>query len=558
MSRLDVKIGSENCLLLVASSLLTTAGLAAETKTTASEAKTLPLELSQALTSFDTGFSKIFPGGVAAYQNLFREKLSSKPVAFTNIEKPPTVTLEPGTSTYANFEQHGHRELGRCCFVLVAGGVGQRLGYSGIKLSLPFNTMTMTSYLEKYFRHLKTIWDFAKHDEPTTPAPALALLVSEETSDATRSLLQEHDYFGYPVDRVSFVKQQGGPAIKNVNGDVALDDDGNVVTLPMGHGDVHALLHSSGWAKDRLDEGAKWCMFFQDTNGLAFNVTAALLGVSKEQNLDMNVATVPRHVNEKAGVIVTADGPQGRRTSNIEYNVLEKDEAGPDGFSLFPGNTNNFVLAMGNYVNVLNSTGGVMPPMLNIKGINADGSLVKPTRLETLMQDVSFAYAPNKVAATMLPRWLSFSPLKDKTVEKGGIYCAFPVEMQGYECNEKLIKLAAESKNGTVELPPASEETFLGVTAKVPGTLINIDPEAFGVSLEDFKSKFADNCHVSLAPGSSLDLKTLTTGAIKDLNVEGHVEVRGSQVSRSSKAKKLTTCDLDASDSLKMRGFRVC
>jgi UDP-sugar pyrophosphorylase len=34
-------------------------------------------------------------------------------------------------------EKTGLAELERVCFVLIAGGLGERLGYSGIKISLP-------------------------------------------------------------------------------------------------------------------------------------------------------------------------------------------------------------------------------------------------------------------------------------------------------------------------------------------------------------------------------------------------------------------------------------
>ena len=37
-----------------------------------------------------------------------------------------------------------------CGFVLVAGGLGERLGYGDIKLRLPSETCTMTTYLQLY------------------------------------------------------------------------------------------------------------------------------------------------------------------------------------------------------------------------------------------------------------------------------------------------------------------------------------------------------------------------------------------------------------------------
>lgn len=41
-----------------------------------------------------------------------------------------------------------------CGFVLVAGGLGERLGYGDIKLRLPSETCTMTTYLQLYIRQI--------------------------------------------------------------------------------------------------------------------------------------------------------------------------------------------------------------------------------------------------------------------------------------------------------------------------------------------------------------------------------------------------------------------
>jgi len=48
-------------------------------------------------------------------------------------------------------ESAGMGELSKVCFVLIAGGLGERLGYSGIKVSLPVVTIEEDySYLKYY------------------------------------------------------------------------------------------------------------------------------------------------------------------------------------------------------------------------------------------------------------------------------------------------------------------------------------------------------------------------------------------------------------------------
>ena len=47
---------------------------------------------------------------------------------------PDGEMFEIGTDSYAEFESLGLKEMGKCGFALVAGGLGERLGYGGIKV----------------------------------------------------------------------------------------------------------------------------------------------------------------------------------------------------------------------------------------------------------------------------------------------------------------------------------------------------------------------------------------------------------------------------------------
>lgn len=47
---------------------------------------------------------------------------------------PTGKKFEIGTPEYTKTEKKGIRELGKVGFVLVAGGLGERLGYSGAKV----------------------------------------------------------------------------------------------------------------------------------------------------------------------------------------------------------------------------------------------------------------------------------------------------------------------------------------------------------------------------------------------------------------------------------------
>lgn len=50
------------------------------------------------------------------------------------LKVPKGEVLTFGDGNYINFEDAGIREAQKAAFVLVAGGLGERLGYNGIKV----------------------------------------------------------------------------------------------------------------------------------------------------------------------------------------------------------------------------------------------------------------------------------------------------------------------------------------------------------------------------------------------------------------------------------------
>ena len=114
-------------------------------------------------------------------------------------------------------------------------GLGERLGYDGIKVSLPTESTTGTCYLELY---IKTILAFERRSGNTLP---LCLMLSKDTEAATRALLRENNNFGMRADQISFVVQAGVPALSDDKAHFVLENDA-ILCKPHGHGDVHSLL----------------------------------------------------------------------------------------------------------------------------------------------------------------------------------------------------------------------------------------------------------------------------------------------------------------------------
>ena len=62
-------------------------------------------------------------------------------------EVPAGERLTVDTDAFHGMEAKGMSEMAGACFVLVAGGLGERLGYNGIKVELPSEITTETSYV---------------------------------------------------------------------------------------------------------------------------------------------------------------------------------------------------------------------------------------------------------------------------------------------------------------------------------------------------------------------------------------------------------------------------
>ena len=102
-----------------------------------------------------------YPGGLPAYlskaktllkesadgTNPFEEFEASVPEGESLSFEEPNANPHTGM-TFTEAEQAGLTGIGDTVFVLVAGGLGERLGYSGIKLSLETNLCTNKCYLE--------------------------------------------------------------------------------------------------------------------------------------------------------------------------------------------------------------------------------------------------------------------------------------------------------------------------------------------------------------------------------------------------------------------------
>lgn len=105
-----------------------------------------------------------YPGGLASYIKTARElladsKAGKNPFDGFTPSVPTGEVLAYADDNFINFEKKGICEAQNAAFVLVAGGLGERLGYNGIKLALPSESTTGTCFLQHYIECILALED---------------------------------------------------------------------------------------------------------------------------------------------------------------------------------------------------------------------------------------------------------------------------------------------------------------------------------------------------------------------------------------------------------------
>lgn len=417
------------------------------------------------------------------------------------------------------FEKNGEEQLEGCAFVLVAGGMGERLGFGTkenprIKISIIAEVTTGVTFMEMYAQYLLA---FEKKIEAKKGAAAkilplpLVIMTSDETDELTKKFLEKNSFFGLKKSQISYMKQSGVPALEDVNATLHVDAKNHIVRKPHGHGDVHHLLHKEGLVTKWKSEGRKWLVVFQDTNPLHFRCLTAILGVSAQNKYVMNSVAVPRFANEKVGGIAQLTSSSGKpMTISVEYNQLEPllkssggDVQDSTGYSPYPGNTNTLVFDIGRMADILAEGKGKVEEFVNPKWADDAKSKFKtPTRLECMMQDfpkMKGVTEKDLFGYTMFDRELCFSCVKNELKEAKTAAvpdCAFSCEADIYRNNARVLQLAAKMKNKDVMIEPdisseLNKETFANVTQKL-GPRIVLRP-SFGISISDVSKKIEGN-----------------------------------------------------------------
>lgn len=525
-----------------------------------------------------------YPGGLGQYIKNARKLLADSKAGKNPFEGftpsvPSGENLTFADENFIKYEETGVKEAKNAAFVLVAGGLGERLGYNGIKVALPSETCTGTCFLQLYIESILALQEASNRlaEGDSQKEIPFAIMTSDDTHARTLELLESNAYFGMKPTQVTLLKQEKVACLADNDARLALDPQNKyrIQTKPHGHGDVHSLLYSSGHLYKWRDAGVKFVLFFQDTNGLLFKAIPAALGVSATKQYQVNSLAVPRKAKEAIGGIAKLTHADGRTmVINVEYNQLdpllratispEGDVNCETGYSPFPGNINQLILELDSYIEELKKTGGAIHEFVNPKYKDESKTSFKSsTRLECMMQDYPKTLPPTaRVGFTVMDVWLAYAPVKNNPedaakVPKGNPYhSATSGEMSIYRANSLILrKVGAQIGDPVMGV-------FNGQEVEVWPRIV-WKPK-WALTFSDVKRKLEGSCSVTqrstmVIKGRNIFIDKLSLdGALAvDAIDEAEVRVEGSVQNKGWVLENVHYKETSYPEEIRIRGFKI-
>ena len=201
---------------------------------------------------------------------------------------------------------------GRVAAFTVAGGQGTRLGYDG-----PKGTFSVTSHSDKSLFEVFAN-KIARASERYGVLIPWFIMTSEINHQATIAAFEANKYFGMPKESLFFFSQALFPAV-DLDGKMLLEEKGQLVMTPNGHGGSLRALVESGAIEKMGSEGIDVLSYFQVDNPLVPCIDPAFIGFHVLNQSELSSKMIPKVYSlEKVGVFCNYEG----QNLVIEYSDM--------------------------------------------------------------------------------------------------------------------------------------------------------------------------------------------------------------------------------------------
>ena len=217
------------------------------------------------------------------------------------------------------YEEIGLKQIkeGKLAVVTMAGGQGTRLGHNGPKGTFDIG-------LDSHKPIFEILCDTLKNAQKKYGIYVTwYIMTSAENNGDTVKFFEEHNYFGYPKDKVIFFIQGKLPMI-NPNGKILIGKDGLIKQAADGHGGIFLSMKKNGIIYDMKTRGVEWVFIGGVDNVLVNMVDPVLLGLATDKKmLAAGKSVVKANPQEKVGVFCKRNG----KPSVVEYSEISPEMA---------------------------------------------------------------------------------------------------------------------------------------------------------------------------------------------------------------------------------------
>ena len=314
----------------------------------------------------------------------------------------------------AEFEALGVEAIkaGKVAAVLLAGGMGTRLGVDGPKGAYDIG---ITKPLYIFEQQMKNLMEVVEKVGVFVP---LYIMTSDKNHEATTAFWKKHNNFGYPEGLVKFFKQDMAPAV-DYDGKIILETKGMPAMSPNGNGGWFASMMRAGLVEDLHEKGVEWLNIYAVDNVLQRIADPVFVGATIASKVNCGAKAISKtNPYEKVGVLCQ-DGDQ---PDIIEYYELtdemanQKDENGNLAYRF--GVIMNYLFRLSKLEEIVEQKIPVHIVEKKIECLCEDGITRKPDKengkkFELLAVDLI------KLMGSVLPyvvvREKEFAPIKNKT-----------------------------------------------------------------------------------------------------------------------------------------------
>lgn len=314
----------------------------------------------------------------------------------------------------AEFEEIGVEAIksGKVAAVLLAGGMGTRLGVDGPKGAY---NIGVTKPLYIFEQQMKNLMEVTQKCGVIVP---LYIMTSDKNHTQTTSFWKEHGYFGYPETEVKFFKQEMAPAV-DYDGKIILERKDTPALSPNGNGGWFGSLKAAGLVEDLHARGVEWLNIYAVDNVLQRIADPVFVGATIDSGVNCGAKVICKtNPYEKVGVLCM----DGTQPDIIEYYELtdemanQKDENGDLAYCY--GAIMNYLFRLSKLEEIADKKIPVHIVEKKIECLCEDGVTRKPEKengkkFETLAVDLI------KPMGSVLPfevvREKEFAPIKNKT-----------------------------------------------------------------------------------------------------------------------------------------------